>query len=276
MREDNFEMYKSFVAFCKAVGCPGITISSGIIYKDEGQDYEAAYEISRDEVRRMVDYGGQYDVELRPEPHSESMMGTLEKCQRMLDDVPGLMASLDYSHFMPQGHTEEEVDVLIPRAGHVHAREANRERLQCRMEDGILDFDHILGALKKDGYNGNVTLEYIFVNYCGCYDVDVIIETLKLKQELEGYLSCALISALPERVAIITGAARGLGAATAQLFARFGAHVVACDIDGDELEKTVSDLEGEGHIALAFDLSRPENCESLVAQTMERFGRLDI
>jgi NAD(P)-dependent dehydrogenase (short-subunit alcohol dehydrogenase family) len=51
---------------------------------------------------------------------------------------------------------------------------------------------------------------------------------------------------------------------------------VACDIDGDELEKTVSDLEGEGHIALAFDLSRPENCESLVAQTMERFGRLDI
>jgi len=87
MREDNFEMYKSFVAFCKAVGCPGITISSGIIYKDEGQDYEAAYEISRDEVRRMVDYGGQYDVELRPEPHSESMMGTLEKCQRMLETM---------------------------------------------------------------------------------------------------------------------------------------------------------------------------------------------
>lgn len=64
MWEDNFEMYKSFAAFCKAaaVGCPGITISSGIIYKDEGQDYEAAYEISRDEMRRMVYYGGQYDV----------------------------------------------------------------------------------------------------------------------------------------------------------------------------------------------------------------------
>ena len=81
---------------------------------------------------------------------------------------------------------------------------------------------------------------------------------------------------LPGRVAIITGAARGLGAATAELFARFGAHVVACDIDGDELEKTVSGFEGDGHLALAFDLSQPENCESLVAQTLERRGRLDI
>ncbi|PPR24638.1 MAG: hypothetical protein CFH38_00824 [Alphaproteobacteria bacterium MarineAlpha10_Bin1] len=189
MREDNFEMYKSFVAFCQAVGCPGITISSGITYKDEGQTSEQAYEISRDEMRRMVDYGGQYDVELRPEPHGESAMGTLERCQRMLEDVPGLMVSLDYSHFMPQGHTEEEVDVLIPRAGHVHARQANRERLQCRMEDGILDFDHILGALKKHGYDGNVALEYVCVNYRGCYDIDVITETLKLKQELEGYLT---------------------------------------------------------------------------------------
>ena len=81
---------------------------------------------------------------------------------------------------------------------------------------------------------------------------------------------------LPGRVAIITGAARGLGAATAQLFARFGAHVVACDIDGEALEKSVSGLAGDGHLALAFDLSQPENCDSLVAQTLERHGRLDI
>ena len=107
----------------------------------------------------------------------------------MLEDVPGLMISLDYSHFMPQGHTEEEVDVLIPRADHVHAHQANRERLQCRMEDGILDFDHILGALKNFGYEGNVALESVCVNYRGYYDVDVITETLKLKKELEGYIS---------------------------------------------------------------------------------------
>ena len=81
---------------------------------------------------------------------------------------------------------------------------------------------------------------------------------------------------LPGRVAIITGAARGLGAATAELFARFGSHVVACDIDGEALGESVSGLEGERHVAIACDLSRPGNCESLVAETLERHNRLDI
>ncbi len=36
MRGDNFEMFKQFVAFCRAVGCPGITISPGITCKDDG------------------------------------------------------------------------------------------------------------------------------------------------------------------------------------------------------------------------------------------------
>ncbi len=189
MREDNFEMFKSFVAFCGALGCPGITISSGIIHRDQGVDDEAAYAVSRAELTRMVDHAGSHDVEVRPEPHSESVMGTLAACKRMLEDVSGLKISLDYSHFMPQGHSLEEVDELIPWAGHVHARQANRERLQCRMEDGILDFGHIVQQLKARGYHGNVALEYVCVNYRGCYDVDVITETLKLKQELEGYLA---------------------------------------------------------------------------------------
>lgn len=81
---------------------------------------------------------------------------------------------------------------------------------------------------------------------------------------------------LPGRVAIITGAARGLGAATAGLFARFGAHVVGCDIDEAALSESVSGLEGEGHLALAFDLTQPDNCDKLVAGTLERHGRLDI
>jgi len=186
MRDDNFDMFKSFVAFCRAIDCPGITVSAGVTH--DGQDFEDAYAISRNELRRMVDHAGSNDVEVRPEPHGESTMGTLALCRRMLDDVPGLKISLDYSHFMPQGHSHEEVDELIPWAGHVHARQANRERLQCRQEDGILDFGHIIAALKAQGYTGNVALEYVCVDYRGCYDVDVITETLKLKQELEGYL----------------------------------------------------------------------------------------
>jgi len=187
-REDNFEMFKSFTRFCHAIGCPGITLSSGIKYEDQGFSFEQIYAIARDELRRMVDFAGEQGVEVRPEPHGESVMGTLEACKRMLEDVPGLKISLDYSHFMPKGHSIEDVHALIPYAGHVHARQANRQRLQCRYEEGILDFEAIVRELVRQGYRGNIALEYVCVNYRGCNDVDVVTESLKLKRDLETYL----------------------------------------------------------------------------------------
>jgi sugar phosphate isomerase/epimerase len=188
-RDDNFEMFKSFVAYCNVIGCPGITLSSGIKYEDFGYSYEQIYQIARDELRRMVDYAGARGVEIRPEPHAESVMGTLEHCKRMLDDVPGLKVSLDYSHFMPQGHDIADVHFLIPYAGHVHARQANRDRVQCRYEEGILDFEAIIKELVRQGYRGNIALEYVCVNYRGCNDIDVVTESLKLKKDLECFLT---------------------------------------------------------------------------------------
>jgi sugar phosphate isomerase/epimerase len=188
-RADNFEMFKSFVKFCQEIDCPGITISSGVKYKDLGFEFEEVYDIARVELSRMVEYAGERGIEVRPEPHSESIMGTLETCQRMLHDVAGLKISLDYSHFLPQGHSIEDVHVLIPHAGHVHARQANRQKLQCRLEEGILDFKAIIGELKNRSYKGNVALEYVCVNYRGCNDIDVLTETLKLKRELEQYIA---------------------------------------------------------------------------------------
>ena len=75
-RDDNFEMLKSFTQFCVEIGCPGITLSSGIKYADQGFSFDEIYKVARDELRRMVDYAGERGVEIRPEPHSESIMGT--------------------------------------------------------------------------------------------------------------------------------------------------------------------------------------------------------
>lgn len=187
-REDNFEMFKSFTQFCEKIGCPGITLSSGVKYEEEGYSFDEIYEIAKSELTRMVDYAGERGVDVRPEPHAESVMGTLETCLRMLEDVPGLRVSLDYSHFLPQGKTIEDVHALIPYAAHVHARQANRERVQCRYEDGILDFEAIVKELVRQNYSGNIALEYVCVNYRGCNDLDVITESMKLKRDLEGYL----------------------------------------------------------------------------------------
>ncbi len=78
------------------------------------------------------------------------------------------------------------------------------------------------------------------------------------------------------RAVIITGGARGLGAAFAEELARRGALVMVADIDGAEAEKTAAALEGEGHHACLLDVRDEESCRAAVERTVETLGKLDV
>lgn len=79
------------------------------------------------------------------------------------------------------------------------------------------------------------------------------------------------------RVAIVTGAASGYGRATAQLFAAYGIHVVACDINESGLESTATTLpQHPEHVIDRVDISKVSECDRIVARALNRFGRLDI
>ncbi|MGK7369704.1 MAG: SDR family NAD(P)-dependent oxidoreductase [Candidatus Halalkalibacterium sp. M3_1C_030] len=83
---------------------------------------------------------------------------------------------------------------------------------------------------------------------------------------------------LKDKVALITGAASGIGKETALLFAKEGAKVVVSDIaedDGKKVVKEIEDNEGKAFFVKA-DTSKPEDHKVLVNKTIEVFGKLDI
>jgi NAD(P)-dependent dehydrogenase (short-subunit alcohol dehydrogenase family) len=80
---------------------------------------------------------------------------------------------------------------------------------------------------------------------------------------------------LDGKTAIITGSARGIGRATAELFAAEGAQVTINDIDGDVAEQAAGEIQGET-VSVAGDLTKPGACDEVVQKTVETFGKVDI
>ena len=80
------------------------------------------------------------------------------------------------------------------------------------------------------------------------------------------------------KVAIVTGAAKGIGESTAKLFAKEGARVTVSDVDvenGEKVVKAINENGGEA-IFVKSDASKAEDHEELVKKTVDAFGKLDI
>src|ERR1043165_7425475 len=81
------------------------------------------------------------------------------------------------------------------------------------------------------------------------------------------------MTALDGKVALVTGASSGLGAAVAQLFAARGAKVFGVARDAERMATVFEDVPGGAYASV--DISSSEACRDAVAQCVEEFGRLD-
>ena len=92
---------------------------------------------------------------------------------------------LDYSHFICQGYTQSEVDILIPYTRHVHLRQAKNGLLQTKLEDGTIKFSLVLDNLRIAGFDGYLSVEYVHQDFIGATNVDVLTETVKMRDFLK-------------------------------------------------------------------------------------------
>ena len=84
------------------------------------------------------------------------------------------------------------------------------------------------------------------------------------------------MSRFADRVAVVTGSARGIGAATARRFAEEGAAVAVLDLDRDAAAETAAGLGAARSVGLACDVADAESVETAVAAVVEELGRVDI
>ncbi len=80
---------------------------------------------------------------------------------------------------------------------------------------------------------------------------------------------------LEDKVAVVTGSARGIGRATAELLSQQGAKVLINDLDGDIAEQTAAEIDGET-IVFGGDLTKPGMCDQLVEEVIGAWGKVDI
>jgi 3-oxoacyl-[acyl-carrier protein] reductase len=83
------------------------------------------------------------------------------------------------------------------------------------------------------------------------------------------------VGVLDGKSAIVTGSARGIGRATAEMLAEQGAQVLINDLDGDVAEQAANEIQGET-VAFAGDLTKGDTPDQLIQKAIDSFGKIDI
>jgi sugar phosphate isomerase/epimerase len=183
---ENLEDFKKVVHFCQLAKIPSVMVLPGVI--NPGQTRLAALEQSAQSLRALLPVAQAAGVTLATEPHVHSYLESPNLTLELLGRVPGLKLVLDYAHFVCLGYRQEEIDVLVPHAAHVHLRQARMGVLQSKLEQGTINFPALLGTLHESGFDGFLALEYVHQDYMGTLYDDVLTETVKLRDLVRRFL----------------------------------------------------------------------------------------
>ena len=183
---DWFERTLDYAAAC---GAKHVTISPGVYFEEQGR----AESVARgcDELFWRIERAGAYQIVMGVEPHIRSIASRPKSALRLISKVPGLTFSLDYGHFTCVGVPDAEVEPLIPHASHFHVRGARRGMLQASFRDNTIDFARTVEVMKSVGYDGFLTLEYVWGDWEGCNRADNLSETIRFRDFLRPLLDDA-------------------------------------------------------------------------------------
>ena len=169
------EAFLQSLEYAVEAGAKHLTILPGVLHAGEArrQSWERAVEELAWRVGQAKGSGVVFGVEA----HIGSLAPRPKAALRLVQDVPGLTLTLDYTHFTRIGIADAEVEPLVAHASHFHARGARRGRLQERFASNTIDYGRVYRVMSETKYRGWIGIEYVWIDWEHCNECDNLSET---------------------------------------------------------------------------------------------------
>jgi sugar phosphate isomerase/epimerase len=176
------EWFVRTVDFAAECGARHVSALPGVHF--EGVPESESYRLCCDELSWRCDQARARGITFSVEAHVGSIVPTPAAAADLVRSVPGLTLTLDYTHFTRSGIPDSEVEPLIAHASHFHARGARPRRLQAPFQENVIDYGRVLDVMAQVGYAGYVGVEYVWIDWEHCNEVDNLSETILLRDFL--------------------------------------------------------------------------------------------
>jgi sugar phosphate isomerase/epimerase len=170
--------------YAGACGCRHVTTLPGVHFEEES--LEASFGRAADELAWRVEQSARHAIVFGVEAHVGSIAPTPQQALRLVESVPGLTLTLDYTHFTRAGLPDAAVHPLLAHASHFHVRGAREGRLQASFAENAIDYDEVARRMDAVGYSGWIGIEYVWIDWEHCNECDNLSETVRFRDQFRG------------------------------------------------------------------------------------------
>jgi sugar phosphate isomerase/epimerase len=181
-RQKSRELFQKMLEFTLRCNGPHMTSLPGVEW--DGVPHDTSLQRCSEELAWRVEQARQVGVVYSVEAHVGSIVPSPAEARRLLDMTPGLTLTLDYTHFIKIGMSDDDCEALIPFASHFHARGGKLDRIQAAMKENVIDYERVIHAMQRANYPGYVGVENVWQEWEHCDEVDNVSETILMRDRL--------------------------------------------------------------------------------------------
>ena len=173
------ELFSRTLDFASACASGHVSALPGVHFPEEPR----AASLARccDELAWRVEQAAARGIVFSVEAHVGSIVPRPKLAAELVAKTPGLTLTLDYTHFTKLGMADSQIEPLLAHASHFHARGACKGRLQASLKNNTIDYGRVLRTMRKVNYPGYVGIEYVWIDWEHCNEVDNLSETILLR-----------------------------------------------------------------------------------------------